>query len=496
MSKSNLFIKFLKNINKSINSLLENNLNKLKLNNLVNLFKNNKIILLFVALFILSSSYLLLPTFYKQEEIKKVLNKELFTKYSFKLDFSNGLKYNFFPIPHFKSNNVNILVNQNSISKIKKVNIYVSLENLFSLKKMKVTNVILEKGNFNLNKKNYNFFLNILNNDFSKSILKIKKSNIFFRSEDNEVLFINKLVSMKYFYDDNELKNVLHSDNEIFNVPYSIQIQNDNNKKILYTNLSVNPFRLRVQNEHNYNNEIKIGVSQFYYNNLKSIASYKGNKNFFEFNYSDKSEKPNFKYEGKINLKPFFSTFKGNINKLNLSYLMGQNTLFIELLKTEILNSKNIEFQSTLKSNTIQNYQNFKNIIFNSNIKEGLIDFDNSKLEWIENVDFKIKDSLVFVKNGELTLDGKLEINIKDINEIYKFLLTPKIYRKKIKKIDLNFTYNFDQKSADFKDIKIDKKFNNNVNEILNNLVLKANNLQNKIYIKNLLNEAIKSYAG
>ena len=496
MSKPNLVVKFLKNINKSINSLLENNLNKLKLNNLINLLKNNKIILLFVALFIFSFSYLLLPSIYKQEEIKKVLNKQLFTKYSFKLDFSNDLKYNFFPKPHFKSNNVTISIDQKILSKVEKVNIYISLENLFSLKNMRVTNVTLEKGNFNLNKKNYNFFIDILNNDFSKSILKIKKSNIFFRTEDKEVLFINKVLNMKYFYDENELKNVLNSDNEIFNLPYSIQIQNDNDKKILYTNLLIKPFRLKVQNKHNYSFQTKKGVSQFYYNNLKSIASYNGNKNFFEFNYSDKSENPDFNYEGKINLKPFFSSFKGNIDKLNLSYLFSQNTLFIELLKTEILNSKNIEFQSTLKGNTIKNFQNFKNIIFNSNIKEGLIDFDDSKLEWIENVKFQIKDSLVFVKNGELTLDGKLQINIKDINQIYKFLLTPKIYRKQIKKIDLNFTYNFDQKSADLKDIKIDNKFNNSVNKVLNNLALKADNFQNKIYLRNLLNEAIKSYEG
>ena len=69
-------------------------------------------------------------------------------------------------------------------------------------------------------------------------------------------------------------------------------------------------------------------------------------------------------------------------------------------------------------------------------------------------------------------------------------------YRNKIQKIDLNFTYNFDQKVAELKDIKIDDKFNQNVNKILNNVILKKDDLQNKIYFKNLLNEAIKSYAG
>ena len=132
----------------------------------------------------------------------------------------------------------------------------------------------------------------------------------------------------------------------------------------------------------------------------------------------------------------------------------------------------------------------------NSKIQEGLIDTDNTKFEWRNFADFELLESLIFVKNGELVLDGKLKININDYNKLYKFLLTPKNYRNKIKKIDLNFTYNFDQKIAELKDIKIDNKINQNVNKILNNVILKKDDLQNKIYFKNLLNEAIKSYAG
>ena len=78
----------------------------------------------------------------------------------------------------------------------------------------------------------------------------------------------------------------------------------------------------------------------------------------------------------------------------------------------------------------------------------------------------------------------------------YTNFSTPKNYRNKIKKIDLNFTYNFDKKTAELKDIKIDNKINNAVNEILNNVILKKDDLQNKIYFKNLLNAAIKNYAG
>ena len=87
-------------------------------------------------------------------------------------------------------------------------------------------------------------------------------------------------------------------------------------------------------------------------------------------------------------------------------------------------------------------------------------------------------------------------LNIKDYNELYKFLLTPKNYRNEIKEVDFNFTYNFDQRIAELKDIKIDNKINQSVNKILNNVVFKNKDLQNKIYFKNLLNDAIKNYSG
>ena len=89
-----------------------------------------------------------------------------------------------------------------------------------------------------------------------------------------------------------------------------------------------------------------------------------------------------------------------------------------------------------------------------------------------------------------------VSINLKDYKKLYKFLLTPKNYRNQIKQINFNFTYNFDQKIAELKDIKIDNQVNKNINKILNNVFIKKDDLQNKIYFKNLLNEAIKSYAG
>ena len=168
----------------------------------------------------------------------------------------------------------------------------------------------------------------------------------------------------------------------------------------------------------------------------------------------------------------------------------------VQILKSEILNNKNIDFEFNLNSNTINNYLNFNNINLNSKIKDGLIDIDNTTFEWKKFTDFKIYNSLIFVSDGELIIDGKLEINVKNYNEIYKSLLTPKNYRNKFSDIDLGFSYNFNRQSLKLKDIKIDGKINNGLSSVVGDINLKDNNLQNKIFFKNLLNRAIKAYAG
>ena len=185
MSKKNSFVKSLNNISDFINNLLEKNLNKLNSKNLSFLFKNNKIILTFVALFVIFVSYLLLPTFYSENAVSKKLKDELKTKLDLNLEFSQNIKYNFFPKPHFTIIDSTIFNNQKKVSNIGKLKIFISLNNFLSSKNIEARDIILEKGNFNLNKKNYNFFLELLKKNFKKGNLVIKDSNIFFRHLDN-----------------------------------------------------------------------------------------------------------------------------------------------------------------------------------------------------------------------------------------------------------------------------------------------------------------------
>ncbi len=356
--------------------------------------------------------------------------------------------------------------------------------------------MILENTNFNFNSKNYDFFVDLLDKNFKDGNLIIKDSNIFFRHIESEVLFIAKIFKIEYYYEPKELKNIFYSENELFNIPFSLESFFSENKNKIFSQINLKLMKLKIENELSFGNKKKSGKSQFVLKKLKRIMEYTIDKNSFNFHIFDKKDQPDVTYKGKFNFKPFFAFLEANLDEINLNYLLSSNAIITQLLKTEIFNNKNIDFKLNINADKVYNNSNFKNINFNSKIQEGLIDTDNTKFKWRDIADFELLESLIFVKNGELVLDGKIKINVNDFNKLYKFLLTPKNYRNQIKIVDFNFTYNFDQKVAELKDIKIDNKINQNVNKILNNVVLKKHDLQNKIYFKNLLNEAIKSYAG
>jgi len=496
MNKKNYFVKSLNKIYLSINNLLKKNLNKLNFNNFSKIARSNNFFFIFVALIILFVSYLSIPNIYTKAKIHTELKKQLLEKFNLNFKFSQNLNYKFLPRPHFTNEDTIILNDQNEISKIKNLKIYVSLKNLFSLKNIKVNNVILEDANINLNNQNYDFFLELLKADFKNNSFEIRDSNVFFKTEDDEVLFINKIINMKYFYDFKNLNNIVVSKNEIFNIPYQLELFVDRTKKKIFSELSLNLLKLKIENELDYSRNIKNGSTHLTIKQNKSKASYIINKNSLIFNLFDKVNSPNFLYKVNINFNPFYSKLQGSTKEIDLSTLFNSNALLAELLKSEILNNINLNFNLDINANKFKKYQGFDDIFLNFKIKEGLIDIDNTKFNWKDYAKFKILDSLIHVKNSELVLDGKLEIIIKDSQEIYKTLLTPKNYRTEIEKIELNFNYNFDQKILKLNDIRVDNVINKNVGNILKNLIVRSDKLQNKIYFKNMVNKAIKSYAG
>ena len=301
---------------------------------------------------------------------------------------------------------------------------------------------------------------------------------------------------MKYYYDHKLLKNTLEANNEIFNIPYSFTLQSDVINKKIYSKINLNLLKLQLDKVYDYSGFEKNGLINLTHNKNNSEANYTLNKNSFNFNFFDKSINPKFNYNGNINFTPFFLNLNGDTEHIDLSKLFSSDSILTQFFKTEILNNKNLNIVSVINSNKILPYDNMTNLVAKIKVEEGLIDIDNTKFSWANYVNFEISDSLLYINDNNLILDGKFILNINNFNEIYKFLQTPRNYRKQLKKIEFNFNYNFDQEIVNFKDIKINDETNKKVNKVLNQFISKKSKIENRIHFKNLMNEAIKSYAG
>ena len=500
MSKYNFFVKFLKKISLFINSLLEKKLNKLNF-----LFNSDKLLIFlsfkrifgFISvLLVVIFSYLSLPYFYNTNNLVNKIKNQLSKNLNFNFAINNNFTYNFFPKPNFVFKETKFYNDKKNFADVERIKIYISPKHLFSLDNIKIDDVILKDVNFNLDNKNYNFFTKLLNNNFSNFNFEINDSKIFYRNIENDVLFINSVNQLKYYFDSKDQKNTLLANCEIFNLPYTIELKDDIDEKKLISKLNFEFFNLKLIKELSYKNSYKNGLIKLIYNKNISEGKFDIEKNFFNFNYLDKSIDSNFKYEGMVNFIPFFSKISGDVKKINLNNVLNSNSILVQLLKTELLNNKNLNIDTIIKAKQIVPYNDLINLVLNLKIEEGLVDINDTKFSWSNNVEFKISDSLIYLKNNNLTLDGNILINIYDVNEVYKFFQTPRNYRKEIKKIRFNFAYNFDQKVTTLNNIEIDGLMSQKINQILNRFVSKDTLLQNRVYFKNLINEALKSYAG
>jgi len=496
--KSNKLNSLIKNIKFNKQKILS----KIKLNKHKFIFNKQKvklytsydrILLLLVGLVFLIISYLSIPFFYDSNKLIAKVKSDLFTNLNINFNLTEDFSYNFFPRPILTFQQVSFLDQVDNLGELK---VYISPKNLFFLKKVNIKEVILKNINLNINKKNYNFFTDLLKNNYSNFKFEIKNSNIFFRNIKNDVLFINKVNKLKYYFDEKSSLNFLIANNEIFNIPYNIKFQNNFDKKKIETLINSDLLKLKIKNQFSYINPINEGVVNFFYDKKKSKAKYSLNEKFFKFTYSEELLEPNFIYNGNINFKPFFSEFTGNLKEISSNQLFNPNSIMVQFLKTEILNNKNLNIKTSVNAYQIRSYKDLINLVLKIKISEGLIDINETSLSWLEDIHFKISDSLIYMKDNNLFLDAFITININDHNKVYKFFQTPRNHRKKIKKIEFNLNYNFDQFTVKLNDIKIDELINEEVNKNLNLLILKKNKLQNRIYLKSLMNQAIKDYAG
>ena len=78
-----------------------------------------------------------------------------------------------------------------------------------AINEINIRNLVFEKTDFNVYLEDFVFFENLLKTEPNDNSISFKKSNIFFKNKDDEILFINKTLNSSFYYDSKNLQNVL-----------------------------------------------------------------------------------------------------------------------------------------------------------------------------------------------------------------------------------------------------------------------------------------------
>ncbi len=494
MYKHNLFIKKLKKQFLLLNNTIENYFNQLKYfksNYKKILLKKNNIVFLGSAIVvILTLSYLTLPTFYDEDIIKKYIKNQMSNKYNFDINFNNKLNYGLIPKPHFYSKNVSIYNNKKKIAEVKKFKTYIALDNFFS-SDIKIKDLVFEKTDFEVNKNDLLFFMGLLNTQPNENKIIIKKSNIFFQNQNNETLFISKIYNSEFFYDFNKLVNSLSSKNEIFNVPFKLTIKNDKFNKKVNTEFKSKKIKLKIENEIDYEDEIKKGLIDILLVNKNTSLNFLLKKKSLSFNSKEKKNS----YDGKMDFRPFYLSSNFNYEGLSLKNFFSDDSILFDLFRSEILNNENLNVHINFNVKKIININELNNLKLKIGIEQGDINLTNSTIGWKDDLDITLKDAVINIDKNNISVIGRTIIDIKDKDDFYSYFQIKKVNRKKIKKIEFDFMYNLVQRKINFENVKIDDVSSLKGNKFIDNFNAK-NKFLNKILFKNIVNSFFSAHFG
>ena len=495
MNKHNLLIKKTKQLFLSINTAIESYFNKFKLfkKNFkkFEFIRNNRVFFGISAVVILTLSYFLVPTTYDKNIIQTKIKNQISKKYDIDIKINEKIRYGLLPKPHFITKNLSILREKKEIGVTENFKAYIGINNFFAFQDLEIEDLVFTKTDFNINKDDLVFFDQLLKTEPNENKIILKKSNIFFRGVDDELLFLNKINYSKFFYDSYNLENVLITKNEIFNVPYKLTVKNDKFNKNVFTKFNSKKIRLDIESNTNYDDIVKKGLLDLLFINKNISLNYEIKKNSLNFYSKDKK-----KLNGLIDFKPFYLEANLNYDGISTKELFKRNSILIDLIKSEIFNSQNLNTNLNINIKDITNFSELNSLYLKISLEQGNITFSDSKIMWKEDLQIFLKDGLIVYDKDEISFLGRLIIDAKNIDNFYRSFQINKNYRKDLKQIEMDFVYNLNTNKFMFDNVKIDKTSSKKLDIFINNYNNTGKIFSNKITFKNFVSNFFINYAG
>ena len=494
----------MKQIAKNFNNLIKKTIFKVqnKTNTKFKISTFNKFLITFIGILFFYIFYLLLPLLYDKGWVKDNIETKLLSEFKIDLSSFKDISYRILPAPHYLIKDSKILLNSlknpESIADVKNFKIFISQKNLFNKEKMTIKNITINEANFFILRSDFKILNNSNNNKFSNKKIEIKKSNIFFKDNLEEIIAIVKINRAILFFEDKELLNLFNLKGNVFTIPFTLEVKNTNDLiKKKEINFKAKSLNLNVFNESvvEQNNQV-IGKNIISFLNSTISTQYEVDDKFITFiSNSSRINGSKIKYNGELSINPFDLNLNIILNDYKISQLFKRNSIFTELLKSELFFNENITLNTSLivKSNTKNQIFHKAEIYFT--IKNGKINLDNTKFINNDIGLFKLDNSNVFYENNKLVLNTDLLLDVKDSNRLFSFLNTSKKSRKEIRNILINLNYDFLSNEIQFNNIKIN---NSDMEGQFLNIIdgFKDNSPNNLIKSRRLFNQLLDVYDG
>ena len=494
----------MKKIIKYFNNSIQRTIFKVqnKTNNNFNISVLNKYLIAFIIGLFIYLFYLLLPLMYNKTWVQKNIESKLLNEFRINLNASADITYRILPAPHFLIKDSKINVNDDdkktSIAEIKVFQVFLSQANFLDKEKMNIKKIVIDNANFTLLENNIKLLKNFSKKDFSNKKIIIKNSNIFFKNKLKEVIFITKVESGFFFFDNKKLLNFLNLEGEVFNIPFDFNFLNRNDDtKYEEVNLNFKSLKLDIFNQLFIDKDnLIIGESiiSFLKNTIKTKYNIEEKLIIFK---SNKSRMNNLQvnYDGLLSINPFNLDLNIYLTNYRISKLFNINSIVTEFIKSELLFNENISINTSLFIDSSTQNTFFKNAEINFNVVNGKINFDKTVLTNNEIGSLKLSNSNLFFRDNNLIFNSEILIDIKNSDNLFSFLNTNKSSRKIFKNILINLDYHFLDKQIKFNSVKVDNiKINDELLMIMDGF--KGNDLNNFNNNRRLVNQLLEAYDG
>ena len=128
------------------------------------------------------------------------------------------------------------------------------------------------------------------------------------------------------------------------------------------------------------------------------------------------SESNKNSYSGSIDFKPFYLSANFKYEGLSTKGLFNDDSIFVDLINSEIIDNKNLSANLVLNAKDIININELNNLNLTISIEEGDINFSDSSIMWKDDLKIYFNESLLIKDDDGINFVGTAVLDFNDIN--------------------------------------------------------------------------------